>query len=523
MFRWLSNLITLQEKRSFHGETVIFFALFVGTMRLLLEVFLVGFQGVPLLRNELLYVSWYLMCFFVFGLPVRILAPPPWQKRINVMLVGLFLGFMPPVIDVAVSGWGEVVMGYKGFEYAYIRDFPEGWPPWMIDPKKRMPVGEGSVLWLAVFFTGAYTWQRTKSVARTLAGLAMAYLACMFVGAILPTGLSKLHGAVFPERSMAWAVVFGQIAFALLVYGVFYRPSVAMLIARRFVHALPLVGMAVAGYAWIRPVDTQVLDAVLLISLSGVMTIVQNDHWDDLEEGKGGPERVARYDVVLIQFIWTMTVLSLYSLESVLALPMTVYGVASHLYNAPLYRGKRYFPANLKLEGLWGGAAFLMGLLAAAMPALVAAAEQRSFASRIQPWMKSMPLSWGFGVETAFAAFLAFGGWSVLASLKDEKDVESDMRTGVQTVFTLAIRRGIDAEAVSRAVRGLALVCLLIAAWAPLWIGRSTSGHAAALTALAFVIVIPKRRDPSAEFRMKLALLTVHLLTLAHGLSSTHG
>src|SRR5690606_35474292 len=59
MFLWLSNLITLPEKRSFHGETVIFFALFVGTMRLLLEVFLVGFQGVPLLRNELLYVSWY--------------------------------------------------------------------------------------------------------------------------------------------------------------------------------------------------------------------------------------------------------------------------------------------------------------------------------------------------------------------------------------------------------------------------------------------------------------------------------
>jgi hypothetical protein len=522
LLRFLSNLITLQEKRAFHGENVVFFAFFVGSMRLLLEVFLVGYDGTPTMRYELLYVSWYFMCFFVFGLPVRVLAPPPWERRINVMLVGLFLGFVPPIIDVSISGWGEAVIGHRGFAYAYVQDFPEGWPLLMIDRERRMPPGEGIVLWLAVAFTGVYLGLRTKSMWRTLAGVAMAYAACVFVGAIMPTLAAALRKSRFPDEGFGWMLIYAQLAVASVFYLFFYRFSLALHVAARFVHALPLIGVSMVGYAWVKPLDARALVAVVLVAVSGVMTIVQNDHWDDLEERPDAPERVRRHDVVIVQFLWALLVAALLASDSVLAVILLVYGVASYLYNAPLYRGKRYFPANLKLEGLWGGAAFLIGVFAAALPGLIEAAVHRSFASRITTDMSMMPFSWGHGAAVAVAAFLAFGGWSVLATLKDEKDVATDERLGSQTVFTLLVRRGIVEAKVRRVVRALSFVFLSIAGWAPFVLGRVPWPYALVLTGLAGLVAVLRLREKGTEFRVMLVLISAHLVILAAGLSRAH-
>lgn len=520
MFRFIANLIKVQEKRAFHGENVIFFAFFVGSMRWLMEVFLVGFSGLPVAKHLLLYVSWYFMCFFVFGLPVRLLAPPPWEKRINVMLVGLFLGFLPPIVDVLVYGWGEAVMGERNFAYAYVQDFPEGWPWLLIDPERRMPPGEGGVLWAAVLFTGVYLWLRTKSALRAITGATMAYGACVFVGAIMPTGVAWLRDRYFPGSELGYLLIDAQIAITALVYLVVYRPSLALRVATRFVHALPLLAVASVGYAWVKPLDAGVLPALLLMAASGVMTIVQNDHWDDLEERPGEPERVRRHDVVVLQFLWLSIVMGLVARDSHYAVILLVYGVASYLYNAPLYRGKRYFPANLKLEGLWGGAAFMIGLFAATIPELVEIVEHRSYASRIRPEMAMMPFSWKYGGDAAVAAFLAFGGWSVLASLKDEKDVETDARLGSQTVFTLLVRRGVAVEEIRRVVRALAFVFMAIGGVAPALLGRVAWPYALALVGLGALVAGLRCRDKSTEFRGILLLLSAHLGLLAYALSA---
>jgi hypothetical protein len=522
LFRFLSNLITLQEKRAFHGENVIFFAIFVGSMRLLMEVFLVGFHGTPVTKQVLLYVSWYFMCFFAFGLPVRLLAPPPWERRINVMLVGLFLGFMPPILDVLISGWGEAVVGHEGFAYVYVRDVSKGLPLLLIDRDKQMPPGEGLVLWLAVFFTGVYLWLRTKRAWRAIAGAGMAYATCFVVGAFIPSFVWQIKTRFFPDETFGWLLVYAQVAFAAAYYLVFFRTEFALRLAKRFVHAIPLIGVCMVGYAWVKPLDAGVLVAVLLVSISGVMTIVQNDHWDDREEHPERPERVRRYDVVIIQFLWVIVTAALLANDSLLSVILLIYGVASYLYNAPLYRGKRYFPANLKLEGLAGGAAFLLGVFAAALPVLIEAASQRSYASRIKPWMPMMPFSWGYGGEVAVAAFLAFGGWSVLATLKDEKDIATDARLGSQTVFTLLMRRGIGEVKIRKGVRALAFVFFAIAGWAPLVVGRITWPYALVLTGLGALVAALRLRDKTTEFRVMLLLISLHLAILAIGLSNAH-
>lgn len=521
MLRWLANLVSVQEKRAFHGETVVLFALFVAAARLLLEFFLVGYHQIQAATDMLVYASWYALCFFAFGLPVRLLAPPPWEQRINVVLVGLFLGITPPLLDVLVGGWGEVVIGDRGFAYSYIRDFPQGWVWSMVDPARQMPVGEGLSLWGATLLSGTYLWLRTRSPWRAVLGLLVAYATCMFMGGMLPTLAFWLHERYWPEAKVTTLIVATQLAALLALYLTVYRPPLGLRVAARFVHALPLIGMVLVGYAWIRPLDFQVTQVVLLVSLCGVMTIVQNDHWDDAEEHPDRPPRVATHDLVIVHFAWLAATLLLYVQGSVLAVVTTIYGVASYLYNSRLYRGKRYFPANLKLEGLWGGSAFMLGVLAAAVPGLADHAAARVDGARLTSTMENLPFSWRYGPDVAVAAFLAFGGWSLLASLKDEKDTETDADLGAQTVFTLGRRRGFPAQTISRGVRGVALACLLIAAWAPLLIARSDVGHALVMSALALPIALYRGKVASDDFRARLVLLAVLLCVLASGVSAS--
>ena len=516
MMRWLANLISLQEKRTFHGETLVYFALFVGGMRLLLEFLLVGFDAQPVGENLLLYVSWYWLCIFAFGLPVCLLSPPPWQARINVMLVGLFLGFMPPLVDALYSGWGGSIVGIDGFHYAYVTTFPDGWPWTMIAPRRQMPVGEGVVLWSAVGFTGAYMWLRTRSVASTVAAVVLSYAVCVSLGAIMPTILFRIATRSGVESAFVQVLIAGQIVLALLLYLFAYRRPLALRLAARFVHAAPLVAMALVGFAWVNGLNSSAWQPAVLIALCGLMTIAHNDHIDDQEERPGEPERVARHDVVFLTFTWAMTCWLLLEMGSLGAIVLLLYGLASYLYNAPIYRGKRYFPANLKLEGIWGGAAFLIGLVWALVPELREAGPALYDAGALPASHRSQaPLAFVRGVDVPLAALLAAAGWSVLAALKDEKDVETDLRLGTQTVFTLAARRGHDASAVRRVLQGVALACMLLAAWLPLALGRLPLAAAAAMTLLAVAAALVRLRSPRASFTLTLLLLTALLTTLA--------
>lgn len=523
MIRWIKNLIRVQEKREFNAENVMFFALFVGSMRLLMEAFLVGLSASNIAQSQLIYVSWYFMCFFCFGIPISLFAPPPWEKRINVMLVGLFLGFIPPIIDVIYMGWGNAIMGKDGFAYVYITDFPEGWPWLMVDSTKNLPIGEGAVLWGAVLFTGLYIWLRTNSLVRTIASLMIAYAVCVFSGAIIPTASEKLHDHFIGDRMDRLSLtVFAQIFVTFIVYFAFYRRSLFLLVMSRFLHALPLIGLTLVGYAWIKPLDIGVVTPVLLIAVSGILTIVQNDHWDDLEERPLLPERVKRHDVVTIQLLWLMIVIAIYLMDSLLAVIISIYGVASYLYNAPLYRGKRFFPANLKLEGLWGGSAFLIGVFAAALPTLREIVKNLSFAERMEPLINAYPFALHYSGDVAVAAFLAFGGWSLLATLKDEKDIAVDASLKTQTVFTLLMRRGVREHTIRRWIRALTFISLLIGAWGAFAIDRMNLPRALILSAIALLILMLRLDKKASEFRLILVALTVFLMILAEGVSASH-
>lgn len=523
MFRWIRNLIRVQERREFRGDVIVLFAIFVGTMRVLMEFLLVGNRANPVMKELLFNISFYFQCFFLYAIPVRLFAPPPWQSRVNVVLVGLFMGIFPPLIDVSIYGWGNAVYGYEGFGYAYIFNFPEGWLPWMMSLENRSaPIGEGVALWLAVFFTTVYLYVKTASLVRALLGAAIAYCSCAFVGGVLPTTVVYIMGNYYPHFFADVGFIVGQTTAALAVYLLLFRWELLMLLFRRIAHGLPLVALALVGFGWVKPWDADVVLVALAVLLSAAMTIVQNDYWDALDE-TGAPAIVQRYDVTIIQFAWCLIVSGFLVSNSPVVMPFIAYGVVSYLYNAPAYRGKKHFPANIKMEGLAGGAAFLIGVLLAASPILFEAAQAVRIEPRLNSYLLRMPFSWVFGVEIIVAAFLAFGGWSVLVSMKDEKDIESDLASGSTNIFTLMIRRGRSPERVASVLRWLALISMLVAAWLPLSVGRSTVMAAGLMSALAAIMWLWRLNDRRKDFMKSLFIMTAHLFVLGLALSQQHG
>jgi 4-hydroxybenzoate polyprenyltransferase len=129
----------------------------------------------------------------------------------------------------------------------------------------------------------------------------------------------------------------------------------------------------------------------------------------------------------------------------------------SFLYSYPYYRAKLYFPSNLKVEGVWGVASFLIGLTGAlehqlnGMPRWEIAGAESYGAFLHSP-----------GPGAVVAAFLVFGGHTLIAILKDYKDVEADSLAGVGTVYTLSQRRGLSLGRVHLWVSVATLICIAL-------------------------------------------------------------
>jgi hypothetical protein len=92
---------------------------------------------------------------------------------------------------------------------------------------------------------------------------------------------------------------------------------------------------------------------------------------------------------------------------------------------------------------------------------------------------------------------LIFAGYSVIASLKDYKDWEADLRAGVQTFYTLAKRRGWNFQKLHRTLTAIACLCLLAPFPLLAWAGKLQIGWMAGGLVPVAVIAWSMRRAPS--------------------------
>ena len=504
--RLFQNLVAYQTRKTFSVLAVCGFVTFVGGVRVLQEWALGGPPITQPLASLYGFVVFYFTTFFVFAAIVSALVQGDWRHTINPVFVGVFLGLLPPLIDYFADGRPQ-------FFYFYNFNFPKGFSIWLYDADAGTPMGETVALWLTVVFTGAYVGERTRRLGRALAGAALAYLALVTLGALLPTAIDLAARALGVGPFKGFLLTLAQLALALAGYFVL-RPTVLVRLARRCLHTLPFVIICLVGAAWSGSLAPEAFVYAALVGLLFAVALVQNDHHDAEDDARAGRTPYAdAEDARFFSVLGALLVLALLAeTSSATALPFAVILALSFLYSYPFYRAKRHFPANLKIEGAFGASAFLVGLIATSERAVLGGPAWDTLET-CAPNCKVVagPLP----PESIAALLLVFCGFSLIAALKDHKDVEADSAAGVTTLYTLALRRGWPLRRMHRTIVALSCVALLLPLPLLATIGRvSWLACALPLPLVALVAVVSLRARAARTFGATLWLVTGVLATL---------
>ena len=501
---WLLRIIAIQERRPHQFVVCFLIVAFVGIVRTLFE-WIIGHQPLVFLNQSILIsVSYYVMVLFLYTAPLALLVKQSWRTSMNVVLAAVFCGILPPIIDGVLSGAGT-------FRYQYVLDFPAGWPWTLHSPDKGLPIGETVVLWLTVALTSFYVWRKTANAYRGIAAAMLAYAVVVLHGGALPTLVEGLYpGSGWGGKGAP--ITYAQLAVVLILY-LLFRPAVATGLLKRWHHTLPFILVCLIGGAMEGPPDSVLVWSVALVQLAFLVALAQNDYFDRDEDARQGrAPYVDREDVAVLNIVFLLLVFTLILNSSAIGYILLIIFLVSVLYSYPMYRGKRFFPANLKSEGVWGASSFLIGVASSAGSGAPVDPTTLSFTASTEASHNAADI---FDAPTLVALLLVFSGWSMVAALKDFKDVRADARSGIQTLYTLAVRRGWGLHRVHRILSiTVALSMLLpfpLLAWAQDWPYYT----AAAGLPFAVGLLLATNRAPSrAGFQSILATINLCLFAL---------
>lgn len=435
----LKRLIAAQNRRNWHPYSFLLFCAFVGLMRGILEIML---QGIPLYNSDIFnFIPFYVLLGLLLTVVLSATAGVSFQTVQKSLTIGLFMGLFPPLFDFILFRNSSAFYGYY-----YIWDFAH-LPYAGYKPDFNFPAGETFAIWISIVFCGAYVFTVSRSVVRALAALVGAYLVFILMGSLLPMLVARFSGVILASidaaratetstlRALAFRIAFYQSLGSVVIY-LLLRRDLSRHIIRRSLHILPFAMLTLLGGAAVHANATVLLQSTLIIAVSGIVILAQNDYFDALETGNAPTAVAQKYDVQILNVLFFLCLVPLFMQNNRGAVAVAVVFVCGVLYNYPLYRARNYFPANLKIEGVWGLSAFLAGALT-------------------EPHTVARP-------EVVLTAFLVFGGWSSVSVLKDLKDAEDDQRLGVRTFFTVFMNRGKTLSQIWRILRWLLIGFILI-------------------------------------------------------------
>lgn len=485
----LQKLIAAQNRRNWHPYAFLAFCAFVGLTRGLLEVVL---QSTPLYNTDILnFIPFYILLGLLLTALLAVTAKVSFQSVQKSLTMGLFIGLFPPLFDFVFFGNRTAFYGYY-----YLWDF-KALPYLGYKPEFNFPPGETLAIWVSILFCGLYVFAVSRGVVRSLVALAGAYAIFIFMGSLLPIFIAKLSGAHFFSiemarmgdpttlRALAFRIAFYQCVGAVGVYLMIRRELLRVTLAR-LLHIVPFAMLTILGGIVVGANTITLTQSTLLIALVAFAVLVQNDYFDAQNLlPTERPRAPQKYDVQTINVLVVLAILPLFFHNNRAAIAAALAFCCGLLYNYPFYRARNYFPANLKIEGVWGLTSFLAGALA-------------------EPHMAATG-------RVVLLAFLVFGGWSTVAVLKDLKDTASDAKEGVQTLFTIFMRRGYSVIEIWSICRWV-LICFILlplfltALSLPLW-------ATIALAILTLGIVASFWwSDYRKAFRLQLALISVYIL-----------
>ncbi len=427
---WIRRVIFYQEKKEYNFYTILIFSLFVGCMRSLEEIMLAHKHYS---QDDVLNTCiFYFLMIWSYTLAVSILSKENWQKVINAVLIGVFLGVFPPVIDVFVYGIGK-------FDYRYIIDVPTFSQLIMFDRDHGFPVGEGIILWSTTIFAGYYVYIKSSSFTRAVIGGMAAYLINMNSGMIIPAISDRIYP--FFSVSQMTCVSIIQLAISIVFYLILNR-QVAARLATRSLHCMPFVILTLIGAQLTGNLRYSAFLMALIVFFAGITALVQNDFFDRKEDTLAGIQTgIGHHDVLFFNCSFAALLVVLFAVRGMSSyLPLVLLFICSIIYNHDFYRTKRFFPGNYKIEGMWGLGSFLAGIFLTRRPT--------------------------FAPEIILYSFLVFGGWSLVSTFKDYKDIDADIAVGNQTGYIMLMKFGLDLEQAHRIICGTISMCLLVpVAW----------------------------------------------------------
>ena len=411
-------LIWAQERRRYTVLILFFFSLFTGIVRAFEEIL---FFRISLKNSEIItFVAFYFSLGWYLTAALSWVSKVHWQKVNLAVVIGIFLGVFPPIFDLLLSGRNNIFYGYY-----YLWNLDE--LPWLgYNPSFNYPAGEAITIWLSIAFCGIYVALKTSSWWRTLLALGSAYLIFLLHGSFLPMLVTYLRVGVIPNVAalksldsvlllpLVYHIAMWHTIAALLIY-FFIRRALTKHLLKRILHTLPFVMVSLIASALVKADFQNAFLVALFTFLAAVGTLIQNDWFDRHEDKYKSP--VEKDDVTAFNIFFFLAAAFLFMLNFRAITIILLAYFTSFLYNYPFYRARNSFPGNLKIEGVWGGSSYLAGLLLNATTTL-------------ENWQ-------------LLSIFLVFGGFSLVAILKDAKDVEQDSQNRVTTVYTLFHRKGI--------------------------------------------------------------------------------
>lgn len=441
MRAWFSRLIAAREKHPFRFPALFAVVCFVALARAQLELLTANkasYDGASVLNN----IAFYLLSAYLYSAIACLLTRKRLESVAGIVAFGVFLGVFPPLLDTLLSGPGH---GY----YRYPVDGFATWQPTLFSPR-HYSTGEGVTLWLLVIALPVYIGQATHSWLKALLALVLSYAAATFMAVGPSTFALQLAERALPLGRGAWLMLLSTLQLAL-AQGCYLiaRPKLARRLLPRLLHALPFVTLVLLGSSLARlfapalslpgGLAMAVWAALLMLQLCAV-ALVQNDAHDAAEDGRAA-DIVSKDDAHFFTTSAVLGVLVMLDALPSMGIPLALFLCASTIYSYDFYRAKRFFPANYKCEGVWGWSAFVLG----GTSALVLRPDTR------------LPGAW------LLASLGVFGGFSLFNAFKDYKDIRADAKARVQTLYTLARKRGVRLRALHNRLR----VALMLAALLP--------------------------------------------------------
>jgi hypothetical protein len=491
----IAALIQRQERRRFHIYVVLLFCIFVGLARALLEQVLFRTE----IRNSeaLTFIPFYISIGTFLTLGLSRLSRCRWQDTYKAMLVGIFLGLFPPLVDL--------LLGTEAPFYGYYILWNAQHIPWTAwAPEYNYPPGEGIVVWSSILFCGIYVWVKTSSPLRSLAGILWAYFIFLLQGIFLPMLIVRLTSGTLEQldqmsgRFLTLQQSLYYLSIAQLFLGsiawLLMQPALLTHLRKRILHPLPFLSVCYLGVVLSGAGLQSTITSMAALAMVAAATIMQNDHYDYREKGAKPP--VSIHDVLFFNITAVgISLLLLMAGERSSIVLLLLFSV-SVLYNSPMYRAKRTWPANLKIEGVWGAGSFLTGYIGIATTSI----------STIHLWI----------------LFLVFGGWSLFSAFKDYKDLLDDRHNGISSLYLVLYNRGIPIRQTHKILKYMAVVLFFLPL---LWTGMAGENSLAIyLLAAAYLILcfhlLFAHTSRKKWFAGMLVLQTIYVLLFAWCLGS---